>query len=215
VEEGEIKMNEEEPKFSPRSYEELLMGRLGKLYDAKEEGNEYLFDEVLDELEGLFGLSPELYSVFIPKKKEHSKEAQAALTQMKNQLTALDADEITKQVLETQKQAIIQWEFRSDMLDEILVILNEFQMIPYQSSIASATMGYGELTPEEEEEEIVEEEPAPAPPVPPRARIEPRTPIPRAGTPIPPPQEFTKQEEPKQSNIRKHIRFNPNPNKNE
>jgi len=159
--------------YTPRTYEELLMGRLGKLFDAKEEGNNYLFDEVLDEIEGLFALAPELLNIYLTKKNQHNKEAEVALQQMSIEISSLGADDITKEVLKTQKTATIQWEYRSDMMDEIISILNEYQMIPYQTGIASAAMEYGELT--------EEPEPEPAPPV------QQRTPIPRAGTPVHPP----------------------------
>ena len=211
---------DDEPKYTPRTFEELLMGRLGKLFDAKEEGNNYLFDEVLDEIEGLFGLAPEIYAVFAVKKDELGKDVDNALRQMKIQMDVLDVDDITKDILRSQKMAIIQWEYRSDMLDEIIKILNEFQMIPYQSQISTASMGYGELTPEdeepeeEEEEEPVEYEPVPPPQPRPKAKIEQRQPIPRAGTPTPPPQELIDRTDENQSE-RKRIRFTPNPKKNE
>jgi len=213
----------EQQGYSPRTYEELLLGRVGKLFDAKEEGNQYLFDEVLDEIEGLFGLAPELYNIYITKKEEHSNEVNQAMIQLQTQMATID-DEITKTVVDTQKKATIQWEYRSDMLDEIIAILNEFQMIPYQTSIASAEMEYGELEPEEEEQE-----PEPVPVRQPVSQPQPKQapiaqyPQPRRANPLVPPsvpepsdeEPEENIEEPKQSNGRKRIRFTKNPNKNE
>jgi len=149
---------------TPRSYEELLMGRIGRLYEAKEGGNGYLFDEVLDEVEGLFGLIPELHSIYVTKKAEGNADASLALQMLTSQTRAID-DAITRDIVSAQKKATIEWEYRSDMLDLIIIIVNEYQMIPFSSPFTSQ-MELGELAPEEDElEEELEEEP-PAPPVP-------------------------------------------------
>ena len=217
--------------YTPRTYEELLMGRLGKLYDAKEEGNGYLFDEIVDEIEGLFGLAPAILKPFLMLKEQHSKEAETALNIMKQEITSLSADEITREVLRTQKTAVIEWEFRGDIMDAIIQLLNEHQMIPYQTGIASAEMDYGEIAYEEEEDE--EEESAPAPKRPVEEYPSPRRSKPVMPPSVPEPPETIEEEfvppapqpEPQQPPAtkpkrkpaelapRKRIRFNPNPKK--
>ena len=170
--------------YTPRTYEELLMGRLGKLYDAKEEGNGNLFDEIVDEIEGLFGLAPAILRPFLLLKEQHSREAEQLLNLMKQEISALSADDITREILRTQRRATIEWEFRGDIMDAIIQLLNEYQMIPYQTGIASAEMEYGEIADNEgdEEYEEAEEEPVPAP----KRRVEEYS-HPRRGKPVMPP----------------------------
>ena len=218
-----------ETTYAPRSYEELLMGRVGKLYEAKEEGNGYLFDEVLDEIEGLFGLIPELYAIFATKKAEYSTDATSALQQLSMQTKAID-DDITRDVIDAQKKATIQWEYRSDMLDIIVAIINDYQMIPFSTPFTSQ-MSLGELSPEEEEAEFEPEfepepesepEPKPVPkqiaePVEPAPIQNPQpTPAPTpAPVPAPAPVQPEQPPQPQETQIRKKIKFTAHPNKNE
>ena len=129
-------------------------------------------------------------------------------------------DEITKEVLSTQKKAIIQWEYRSDMLDTIIEIMNSFQMIPYTTSVASAEMEYGEL------EEPASFEPVEEKPIPAQASV---NPSPSAPPTISEPAEETNEEEseteskeePEQEETEskekspKRIKFNPHPSKSQ
>ena len=147
-----------ESKVGPRTFEELLMGRIGKLYEAKEAGDDYLFDEVLDEVEGLFGLVPELYTIFSRQKEELNVMATQNMKQLATQMSLIE-DEITRRVIDTQKKATIKWEYRTDMLDLILSLVNEYQMIPFANPFAGE-MALGEYAQEEEPvpfEPIVEE----------------------------------------------------------
>lgn len=138
-----------------RTYEELVWDKIVKMSTAKETGNEYLFDELLDEIEMLFKLMPEIYAAFKPEKDELDKALQNNLKQAKN-YTATIVDEITKEVITKQKQAVLAWEYRSDMLEMIFNLVNSFQMIPFTNPELSelASIEQAEFEPDETSTEI-------------------------------------------------------------
>ena len=147
----------EELNKNIRTYEELLWDKVVKMSQAKEQGNEYFFDELLDETEMLLNLIPEIQSRYNAQKAEFDKDLNDNIQVLKNTLTAI-GDDITRDLISTQKLAIIKWEYRSDMLEMIFKLLNEFQMIPFASPYESGVMA----SPETEviaEPEIQEPEP--------------------------------------------------------
>ena len=197
-----------EQTYAPRSYEELLTGRIGKLYEAKEEGNDYLFDEVIDEIVGLLKLNPSTHQTFINKQNGLSNLANQALTDLETQIATIE-DEIIKELTKAQKTAIIKWEYRNDLLDVILDIMNEYQLIPFITPV-SADAGMGELTPEHNvaEFEPIEQpiskppiqQPQPTQPVQPTQHMPQKTPPQQSAAPIPPPAELVDKKEIQQSN---------------
>lgn len=153
-----------------RTYEELIWNKIVKMTEAKEVGNEFLFDELLDEMEILFKLVPEIYEIFNGRKSQLDGLVRENMQEIKK-ITSGMQDEISKDILTGQRKAIIQWEYRSDVLDMIFQLLNEFQMIPFQNPVLGDMSSYleeGEFASddeydEEEEEEIYVEEPEPVP----------------------------------------------------
>jgi len=151
-----------------RTYEELLMDRISKAFIAKDEGDDYLFDEILDEVEMLFKLRPDVYPDFSNVKKRLEILVKQNLQKVNMEIATIN-DEILKELYKSQKTAIIKWEYRSDMLENILHILNNYQMIPYSNPLIGE-MGYGDLEEEmleDEGEEAIFEQDEPTPPGPP------------------------------------------------
>jgi len=179
-----------------RTYEELLMDRISKAFIAKDEGDDYLFDEILDEVEMLFKLRPDVYPTFSNVKQKLEMLVKQNLQKIELE-TATINDEILKEIYKTQKTAIIKWEYRSDMLENILHILNNFQMIPFSNPLIGE-MGFGDLDEsfEEEGEEAVFEQDTPMPPGPPVQPQPKSQPIPKQfQEPVPKKKPaFTKQE---------------------
>jgi len=168
-----------------RSYEELLWDKVVKMSEAKEVGNDYFFDELLDETEMFLKLVPEMYQVFMENKNKFDTLVSQNLTEHKKLLISIE-DDITRDLLDTQKKAIIKWEYRSDMLEMLLNLLNYFQMIPF-TSISSAEMaGVAEMEPEEEIAEPTQPEPVP------QATPQPIQQPPETLKPIPTNQQITK-----------------------
>jgi len=150
-----------------RTYEELVMERISKAFIAKDEGDDYLFDEILDEVEMIFKLRPDIFPVFSKMKNELDVLVKQNIQKVELESSTIN-DEILKELYKTQKQAIIKWEYRSDMLENILNILNENQMIPYNNPLVGE-MGFGDLDEieESEEDDAVFESEEPMPPGPP------------------------------------------------
>lgn len=127
-----------------KTYEELVWDKIVKLSEAKEVGEKYYFDELLDEIEMLFRLVPKLSNLLEAEKAELDK---ALITLKKEIKTYTDSinDDITRDLIQRQKTTLIEWDYRSDMLETILMILNEEQMIPFTNPLL------GELSTTEEE----------------------------------------------------------------
>lgn len=125
------------------TFEDLLMDSIFNMRVAKREGAEYLFDELLDEVEMLFDLIPELSQSYLSTKQELERLASQNIQQIKAEAATID-DPILKDLFLAQKTAIVKWEFRTDMLDSILKLMNEYQMIPYANPYVGE-LGLGEL----------------------------------------------------------------------
>ena len=156
----------EEADKSIRTYEDLLWDKVVKMSQAKEQGNDYFFDELLDETEILIQLVPVIYARFAKEKKSQDYLLNENIQMLKATL-ALIQDDITKDLISTQKSAIIKWEYRSDMLEIVLKVLNEFQMIPFANPYISEVIATPEEPIAEPVAEPVIEEPPPNPQTPP------------------------------------------------
>jgi len=165
----------EDREMHKTTYEDLLMDSIYHMRLAKREGEEYIFDELLDEVEMLFGLVPEMSQTYQPIKQNLEQLAAQNIQQIKNDSSTID-DDILRDLFLAQKQSIVKWEFRTDMLEAILTIMNNYQMLPYKNPYI-AELGLGELDKVDEEipHETVPEEiqyppqsqPAPQQPIPP------------------------------------------------
>jgi len=139
------------------TFEDLLMDSVYHMRMAKREGEEYIFDELLDEVEMLFGLVPELNQNYLPTKQELEQLAAANINKVNIEAATID-DDILKDLFLAQKQAIIKWDFRTDMLETILTLMNDYQMIPYQNPFIGE-LGLGEFDNPDETINESEEQP--------------------------------------------------------
>lgn len=153
-----------------RTYEELVMNRISKAFDSMDAGSAEVFDEIIDEIEMLLKLVPELYEQFEQAKVGHDALATQAFAESAKKIAALD-DPYVRDFKETKDTATISWDYRKDMLESIINILGQNSMIPFASPVYSTIetipeAGQG-VPPEVPQtiEELPTEEP-PAPPVP-------------------------------------------------
>lgn len=147
-----------------RTYEELLWDKVVKMSQAKEEGNDYFFDELLDETEMLLKLVPEMNKVFSENKDAFDSLVSENLQELSKMLSSIE-DDITRELINTQKKALIKWEYRSDMLEMLLNLLNYFQMIPFATlNVADMMETVEDVSEPEPEEETEDVPPPPAPP---------------------------------------------------
>ena len=138
------------------TYEDLLMDSIYHMRLAKREGEEYIFDELLDEVEMLFSLVPELKQLYLPAKQELERLAAQNIQQIKNDAATID-DDILKDLFLAQKTAIVKWDFRTDMLETVLNLMNDYQMLPYKNPYIGE-LSFGELEEVKETEEVPYEE---------------------------------------------------------
>lgn len=178
------------------AYENLVMGRIDKMFEAKELGNGELFDELIDEIEMLFRMVPELRQEYIKVKAELDKDIQMAKTQTKALINAIE-DPIIRDITTEQKKQTIEWEYRSDILESILTILDTYQMVPFINPPTGELDDEGEMPifdssnpPEELDEDVADFEEEPEENIPPAQPTQPTQPAqqPIQPQPIPPTQ---------------------------
>ena len=113
-----------------KTMETLLMRRLDKLFEAMDDGYGTLVDEIIDEMEMLFNLKPPIYNEIIRIKEQLLSEVEVA-TQEVSQLAEMARDEIQKRRFLQSEINAIDWEYRKDYVESIIMIMGKYQMIPY------------------------------------------------------------------------------------
>lgn len=148
-----------------RTFEELLINRVAKAFESMDNVNAEFFDEILEELEMLFKLKPDMYEQLIKWKQYHESIFQQNLDLSKQKVSLLE-DEIAQEITIKYYQTKIEWSYRKDLLETMLNILNEFKLIPFTN-------------PEYAEIETIE-------PTQPEQPLEPEVPQPTSPPPPPP-----------------------------
>jgi len=153
----------EERKYI-RTWEELIMDRIGQAFHAKDQQNPEQFDSIMEETEILLKLVPPMYNE-LQAVKEH-KRALIETGMKKAQEKAMACpDDITKEFVYRKDVYAIEWDYRTDMLETTLTILGAYQRIPFADP-ERAEMAAIRPVPEEEQKEEVPVTPAPPPKVP-------------------------------------------------
>ncbi|HDM25309.1 MAG TPA: hypothetical protein ENG24_01785 [Thermoplasmatales archaeon] len=112
------------------TYEGIVMDRFFKAFYAKDVDNELLFDSIMDEIEMLFKLVPELYNSYKSEKQKLDEYLAKALDKVAEDVSSIN-DEILKNVYVAQKQNEILWDYRSDLLEMMLNKFNDYGLLPY------------------------------------------------------------------------------------
>ena len=122
-----------EQKTYIRTWEELVMDRIAQAFHARDQENPELFDSILDEVEMLFGLVPDIYTEFVAiKEHKQSLVKNAVKDAEKKAMTC--PDDITKAFVYKKEVYSIEWDYRSDMLEEILKLMGSYQKIPFSKT---------------------------------------------------------------------------------
>jgi len=137
-----------------KTYEELLIGRIAKAFEAMDNTNQDFFDEIVDELEMLFKLKPEMFAQLLEWKKYHQSIAEQSFRLAAQKVGMLEGDEIAQRITQEYYRNHIEWSYRKDMLESMMNILNAFKMIPF------SVPEYAEI---ESNEEVTMSQPEPAP----------------------------------------------------
>jgi len=131
-------------------YEDLIMDKLWKLSEAKEEGYDVRFDDILDEVESFLKPFPQVHYEFRMKKNELMKLVNDNFKKIDIEAASM-SDEISKDIQISKEKDNVKWDYRTDMLEALIVILVEYQMIPFERPIVGE-VGFGELSGEQEQQ---------------------------------------------------------------
>lgn len=137
------------------SFEQLLMGRVVRAFDAMDVGDGVLFDEVIEGLEMLLKLKPALYNELMIFKSQLIQQTQQVMHQVEA-LASNARNQIQRRVFYEGEASSVEWDARKDYFDKIIEIMGNNQMIPMQiqepATIESAIVE--EPVQEEPEQEI-------------------------------------------------------------
>ena len=151
-----------------KTYEELVMGRIAKAFEAMDSSDESLFDEILDEIEMIFKLIPDLGEEFVKRKEYLIKLAQESYLKSEEKIQKME-DEYMRQIQKEIDNSTISWDYRKDLLESALKILGKYNMIPFSNPVF-ADIETAEIQELEEEKpvetEVVQEESKPEEPMP-------------------------------------------------
>jgi len=143
-----------------RTYEELVMGRVAKAFEAMDANNGTLFDELTDQIEMIFKLVPDLGEEFSRKKQYLTKLAQEAYIKSSQKIEKME-DEYMKRIQKEIDDSTISWDYRKDLIENALTILSKYNMIPFNNpvfaEIETTDLSEPEPEPEPEEVEPIEE----------------------------------------------------------
>jgi len=112
------------------TYEGIVMDRFFKAFYAKDTDNETLFDSIMDEIEMLFKLVPELYNSYKSEKQKLDEYLAKALDKVAEDVSSIN-DEILKKAYKKHKEYEILWDYRSDLLEMMLNKFNDYGLLPY------------------------------------------------------------------------------------
>lgn len=150
-----------------RTYEELLINRITKAFESMDNVNAEFFDEIIEELEMLFKLKPDMYEMLMEWKKYHNSRFQENIDLAKKKVSQLE-DEIAQEITIKYYQTKIEWSYRKDMLETMINILNEYKLIPFTNPEYAEIESIESAPPESQPEPPQEpEEIPPEPPIPP------------------------------------------------
>lgn len=152
-------------EMKTRTYEELLMNRIAKAFEAMDSNNTELFDEILEEIEMLFKLQDDMYELLMEWKQYHIQISQESY-KMLNKKISLIEDDYIHNITRKKGENEIEWGYRKDMLESALNIMKHFQKIPFSIPVYAEMETAEKYVPQQEEisqevpqqeQEVVEE----------------------------------------------------------
>ena len=158
-----------------RTYEELLINRIAKAFESMDNVNAEFFDEILDEIEMLFKLKPDMYEQLMIAKRAHESIYQQNM-QMSKQKVSLLEDEIAQDITLKYYQTKIDWSYRKDLLESMINILNEFKLIPFTNPEYAEIEPIDEIKSPQPQENV--QPPVPQQPLPPVPQPQPKQQVP-------------------------------------
>ncbi len=119
-----------------QTLEGLLMMRLEKIFDAMDNENSNLFDEILEEMEMLLALKPPAYNEIMMHKDVLLEKANGAINEAMA-MAEYASNEIQKGKFINNETTGIEWDTRKDYLEIIVSVMGKNQMIPFEKPIVA------------------------------------------------------------------------------
>jgi len=148
-----------------RTVEELLMDRIVKAIEAKDYGDEQVFDEIIESLEMIMKLKPSLYNELMVFKAELIEQTRQVMAQVE-ELAAGARNQIQRRVFLEGEASSVEWDARKDYFEKIIEIMGNNQLIPMSVQEPASIESFDTVEETEKqvenikkEEEQVQEEP--------------------------------------------------------
>ena len=135
-----------------RTYEELVMSLVNEAIFAIHKEQDYYFDNIMESIEILLRVVPDMYNDFQKKKAELYQSANQNYNQAIMSLQQYD-DEVYRSFIKNKEDSEISWSYRKDILEEVIVLLSKYNKIAFThpehasiDSIDSASLSSMEST---------------------------------------------------------------------
>ena len=116
--------------YEPKTFEELLMGQLNKAIEAMNAENSNLFDGIMESIEILLKIVPQMYNDYI-KEKEILYQKAMENFKLTEQKTAQYQDELYREFAKSRQDSIISWAFRKDIFEVLVSLMSKYNKIAF------------------------------------------------------------------------------------
>ena len=125
------------------TYEQLLMGRLTRAFEAMDFGDGLAFDDIVEGLEMLLKLRPELFQELMEYKQGLVQEVQQVLEQAR-MFASQARNQIQQRIIYDSEVDSIEWDARKDYFDKIIEIMGNNNLIAMQMTEPSTIEEFNE-----------------------------------------------------------------------
>ena len=135
-----------------KTYEELIISRIEKALSALDAEDISSFDRIFENTEPLLKLKPGLFDIYTKWKNYYVSQLQQGYKIVAQKVSRID-DPYTKKIQQSYEESALEWGFRTDMLQKLLDILNNYQLVPFSSP------DYAQIETQQETEQTEEQTP--------------------------------------------------------
>lgn len=127
-----------EDKKYIRTWEELMMDRLAQAFRAKDQDNPELFDNILEEMEMLLKLVPQMHNELEAIKSHKISLLKEGVKKVEARANTCP-DDVTKRFVYQKEVYVLEWDYRTDLLDTVISIMGAYQKIPFSQTETNKT----------------------------------------------------------------------------
>jgi len=113
-----------------RAFEEMLINMITDAFSTIHTNNEQSFDSIMESIEIILKVVPELHNDFIAEKEVLYLKAKQGFESLSRELETYE-DEIIRDFTRSRKEAEISWAYRRDILETVLNIMGKHNKIAF------------------------------------------------------------------------------------